>query len=402
MPSQVTCKCGKQYKFRDEYAGRRVKCPGCGQVIMIPGRCPADMPPNSQKPPPAPASSAKTNSRKILLLSGAGAGAVLAAALGALLWFYVFGGSSSPDVGAKPSVTSPSATKEARTASAGTSGKTSSPPAPAAPEAKPPPPPEATVTDAKWHGALTVYPPRPTSNLVQASQSSAAPKREVLMESTITWSRPLVTRLAWPSHPKWRGESDAPPPPESMAFVVAPNNSGMMLLTVGIEVARAAPLPKVMDLRKIKLVNATGQAFPPAGLDVFTSVVTGPAPAGFGVPLATEPIGLLRPNGRLVLTRVENAHSAKAFVGVGGTVIRFLLDTLNLEGKPDLYRMECTGIGIQDVNGSEVEMNLGSDKAELTLVKPPVRMALTFVVPLSAARDLRLIGVVAQPLAVKP
>jgi len=304
-------------------------------------------------------------------------------------------------MGAKPSVASRSTAKEALTASAGTSGKTVSAPAPAVSEAKPPPPPEATLKGAKWYGALTVYPPWPTSDLVQPAQSSPGSERGVVTESVMTWSRPRGVRLAWPNDPKWRGESDVPPPPRSMAFVVAPNKSEMMLLTVDIEVARAAPLPKVMDLRKVRLADATGQAFPLAGLDVFTAAGQASPLTSFAVPLGTEPIGLLRASGRLAVTRVENARSAKAFVGVGGTVIRFLLDTMNLEGRPDLYRMECTGIGIQDVNGSEVEINLASDKAELTLVKPPVRMALTFVVPLSAG-DLRLMGVVAQPLAVKP
>ena len=38
MPISGTCACGKDYKFKDEFAGRRAKCPACGQVVMIPGR----------------------------------------------------------------------------------------------------------------------------------------------------------------------------------------------------------------------------------------------------------------------------------------------------------------------------------------------------------------------------
>jgi len=37
MPILVTCQCGKQYKFKDEVAGRRAKCLACGQVVQIPG-----------------------------------------------------------------------------------------------------------------------------------------------------------------------------------------------------------------------------------------------------------------------------------------------------------------------------------------------------------------------------
>jgi hypothetical protein len=36
MPIRVTCACGKAYHFKDEFAGRRAKCPACGQVVQIP------------------------------------------------------------------------------------------------------------------------------------------------------------------------------------------------------------------------------------------------------------------------------------------------------------------------------------------------------------------------------
>jgi len=36
MPIQVTCACGKVYRFKDEFAGRRAKCPACGAMVAIP------------------------------------------------------------------------------------------------------------------------------------------------------------------------------------------------------------------------------------------------------------------------------------------------------------------------------------------------------------------------------
>ena len=36
MPIQVTCKCGKQFETRDENAGRRARCPECGNELIIP------------------------------------------------------------------------------------------------------------------------------------------------------------------------------------------------------------------------------------------------------------------------------------------------------------------------------------------------------------------------------
>lgn len=52
MPIRVTCDCGKVYHFKDEFAGRRAKCPACGIVLTIPG---VDQAPSSsplQQAPP--------------------------------------------------------------------------------------------------------------------------------------------------------------------------------------------------------------------------------------------------------------------------------------------------------------------------------------------------------------
>lgn len=35
MPILVTCGCGKSLNVKDEFAGRRVKCPGCGSIIEV-------------------------------------------------------------------------------------------------------------------------------------------------------------------------------------------------------------------------------------------------------------------------------------------------------------------------------------------------------------------------------
>ena len=36
MAINYTCQCGKQFRFKDEYAGNRVACPACKQEIEIP------------------------------------------------------------------------------------------------------------------------------------------------------------------------------------------------------------------------------------------------------------------------------------------------------------------------------------------------------------------------------
>lgn len=36
MPITVHCDCGHQFRVRDEYAGKKAQCPGCGDPVMIP------------------------------------------------------------------------------------------------------------------------------------------------------------------------------------------------------------------------------------------------------------------------------------------------------------------------------------------------------------------------------
>ncbi len=58
MPIAFGChQCGKQLQARDEFAGRRLKCPGCGTILTIPGGAAAAPPPMLQESPPPPPSS---------------------------------------------------------------------------------------------------------------------------------------------------------------------------------------------------------------------------------------------------------------------------------------------------------------------------------------------------------
>src|SRR3954466_9963493 len=41
MPIVVACNCGKRFKAGDQFAGKRTRCPGCGQTLPIPGGAPA-------------------------------------------------------------------------------------------------------------------------------------------------------------------------------------------------------------------------------------------------------------------------------------------------------------------------------------------------------------------------
>src|SRR5262245_4400963 len=57
MPIQVKCPngaCGKTFAVKDEFAGRRAKCPGCGGVLTIPGGAEVPVMAAAAPPPPPP------------------------------------------------------------------------------------------------------------------------------------------------------------------------------------------------------------------------------------------------------------------------------------------------------------------------------------------------------------
>src|SRR5438477_7576680 len=36
MPISITCQCGKSLKVKDEWAGKKAKCPTCGNTFVVP------------------------------------------------------------------------------------------------------------------------------------------------------------------------------------------------------------------------------------------------------------------------------------------------------------------------------------------------------------------------------
>ncbi len=69
MSIEVTCACGKTYRFKDDNAGRHAKCPACGEVIRVPGEAPLPQGVPVAMPPKRG-------------MSGAEKGALVAAAVG--------------------------------------------------------------------------------------------------------------------------------------------------------------------------------------------------------------------------------------------------------------------------------------------------------------------------------
>ena len=75
MPIGIHCLCGRQMRVPDEYAGKRVKCPACGEpqtVAAPPMADPCDMPlaPGADLDPSAPATASPTRATEIDLGGG--------------------------------------------------------------------------------------------------------------------------------------------------------------------------------------------------------------------------------------------------------------------------------------------------------------------------------------------
>jgi hypothetical protein len=51
MPLLFSCQCGKQLRAPEEFAGRRIKCPNCQEVVTVPG-APASGNGAESSPPP--------------------------------------------------------------------------------------------------------------------------------------------------------------------------------------------------------------------------------------------------------------------------------------------------------------------------------------------------------------
>ncbi len=54
MPIHVNCQCGKSYNFKDEFAGRKLKCSQCGVNLQV-GSTPSTQTANNRPSPSEPA-----------------------------------------------------------------------------------------------------------------------------------------------------------------------------------------------------------------------------------------------------------------------------------------------------------------------------------------------------------
>jgi hypothetical protein len=121
MSIQVNCDCGKEFKVKDELAGKKIKCPACQSVVTVPAgeeevtaaapkrpaadeavsdaprKRPAPVKEDDLDDEPEPKGGKKKKGKKknnTMLFVGAGVGVVLLGfcclGIGAGVWFFVF------------------------------------------------------------------------------------------------------------------------------------------------------------------------------------------------------------------------------------------------------------------------------------------------------------------------
>jgi hypothetical protein len=80
MPINLTCECGKKLAVKEEMAGRKVKCPGCGAVLVVPAISDSAAPDDvagEDAPVPRRKEAEPPKKSKTLLYVGIGAGVLV-------------------------------------------------------------------------------------------------------------------------------------------------------------------------------------------------------------------------------------------------------------------------------------------------------------------------------------
>ena len=189
MPIHVTCACGKAYTFKDELAGRRVKCRECGQVIEIPA-APAEE--AAETPVPEEAAAPEETKRRFstaTIAAFAVAGLAVVALAIIIPVFFLGGGSKKVapvDTAAKPAAKTPAPSTE----------KAVKPAAPTPPAEKAAEPAAPTPPAEKAAEPATPTPP------AEKAAETPAPTPAAEKEAAKTPAPPVAPKSRLPAPPK--------------------------------------------------------------------------------------------------------------------------------------------------------------------------------------------------------
>ncbi len=100
MPIHIVCQCGKSYMFKDEFAGRRARCPTCNREMLIPAHAAAEVE-DVNEVEAAP----EKSSKGVLIFAICATGAVVLLAAGLLIAYYTGDHSVKPPAAPPPPTT---------------------------------------------------------------------------------------------------------------------------------------------------------------------------------------------------------------------------------------------------------------------------------------------------------
>jgi hypothetical protein len=96
MSIHIACECGRQYNFKDEFAGKRAQCPACRRTLTIPAQTQAEVVDVAVEP--------EKGSKAVLIVSLCATGLVVLVGGGLLIWHFSSRGSSSTQPPVSPAV----------------------------------------------------------------------------------------------------------------------------------------------------------------------------------------------------------------------------------------------------------------------------------------------------------
>lgn len=180
MPVPVTCKCGKAYQVKDEFAGTRVKCPVCGKMIDVPAVAPA--------PVAAPGAPARMSGKKMIVIAASvNLGALLVATF-ILVFLYMTEEPESYARPPRPEAPSQEVTPEPAVAppSPGPASPAAPGPKPAPASQKPPAQPAPSTPVAK--PPMPAVPKPPALPVIPATPATPAAPKTLVYKADVNGS----------------------------------------------------------------------------------------------------------------------------------------------------------------------------------------------------------------------
>ena len=260
MPIPATCQCGKQYMMKEEFAGKRAKCPECGRMVQVPELPPGAAP--GGEPTPAVPEPQGMSGRKMLFIAGGVNVACLIGLIGFIVWLNSDESSQAVAAPARNTAKSPAAPAPAAPVSPANVAPTGQPTPAATPAAAKPRVEAGTQVAAKPAPAVVTPSVAPAPSVTPTPVTPAPTPAAEVTPAPVAPVAPPATRDV-PAK-----EAPAAAAAGEPAILKAESNGGTMRMPAG-QVLRVELPPKIEPpvFVSAKLTNNDGKAVQELGQD---------------------------------------------------------------------------------------------------------------------------------------